>query len=73
MKNIIDLLVEQYKHFNPDVKFTKREKLVRSLAASSKQLKQGVRLTEREMSGLVNDLFATEQPNSTADGNPTYL
>jgi DNA mismatch repair protein MutL len=71
-KNVIDLLLEQYKHFNPDVKFTKREKLVRSLA-KQQAIKAGVRLTEREMSGLVNDLFATEQPNSTADGNPTYL
>ena len=71
-KNIIDLLLEQYKHFNPDVKFSKREKLVRSLARQQ-AIKAGVRLTEREMSGLVNDLFASEQPNSTADGNPTYL
>ena len=71
-KSIIDLLLEQYKHFNPDVKFSKREKLVRSLARQQ-AIKAGVRLTEREMSGLVNDLFATEQPNSTADGNPTYL
>ena len=71
-KNIIELLLEQYKHFNPDVKFSKREKLVRSLA-KQQAIKAGVRLTEREMSGLVNDLFSSEQPNSTADGNPIYL
>jgi len=71
-KNIIDLLLEQYKHFNPDVKFSKREKLVRSLA-KQQAIKAGVRLTDREMYGLVTDLFATEQPNSTPDGNPTYL
>ncbi len=71
-KNIIDLLLEQYKHFNPEMKFPKRERLVRSLAKHH-AIKAGVRLTEREMSGLVNDLFASEQPNTTADGNPTYL
>jgi len=41
--------------------------------AKQQAIKTGVRLTEREMSGLVTDLFATEQPNTTADGNPTYL
>ena len=71
-KNVIELLLEQYKHFNPDMKFSKREKLVRSLARQH-AIKAGVRLTEREMMSLVNDLFSSTQPNSTADGNPTYL
>jgi DNA mismatch repair protein MutL len=71
-KNVIDLLLEQYKHFNPEVKFSKREKLIRSLV-KHQAIKAGTRLTEREMKELVNNLFATEQPNSTPDGNPTYL
>ena len=71
-KNVVELLLEQYKHFNPDMKFSKREKLVRSLAKQH-AIKAGVRLTEREMMSLVNDLFSSAQPNSTADGNPTYL
>lgn len=71
-KHIIDILLEQYKHFSNEVKFSKREKLIRSLARQQ-ALKTGVRLTEREMRQLVNDLFACEQPNSTMDGNPTYL
>ena len=71
-KHVIDLLLEQYKHFNPDIKFSKREKLIRSLA-KQQAIKTGMRLTGREMKGLVNDLFASEQPNSTPDGNPTYL
>ena len=71
-KNIIDSLLEQYKHFSNELKFSKREKLVRSLA-KQQSLKTGIRLTEREMRQLVNDLFACEQPNSTPDGNPTYL
>ncbi|HET9431100.1 MAG TPA: DNA mismatch repair endonuclease MutL [Chitinophagaceae bacterium] len=71
-KNIIDILIEQYKHFNPDAKFSKREKLVRSLARQQ-AIKAGTRLTNREMQRLVSDLFACAQPNSTPDGTPTYL
>ncbi|MBL7745687.1 MAG: DNA mismatch repair endonuclease MutL [Chitinophagaceae bacterium] len=71
-KNIIDNLLEQYKHFSSEVKFSKREKLVRSLA-KQQAVKAGMRLTEREMKQLVNDLFNCEQPNITPEGNPTYL
>lgn len=71
-KHIIDILLEQYKHFSPEVKFSKREKLVRSLARQQ-AIKTGTRLTEREMRQLVNDLFTCEQPNTTPDGNPAYL
>ena len=71
-KNVIDLLIDQYKHFNPELKFSKREKLVRSLARQQ-AIKPGTRLTEREMKQLLSDLRACEQPNSTPDGNPTFL
>jgi DNA mismatch repair protein MutL len=71
-KHIIDILLEQYKHFSPEVKFSKREKLVRALARQQ-AIKTGTRLTEREMRQLANDLFSCEQPNVTPDGNPTYL
>ena len=71
-KHIIDVLLEQYKHFSNEVKFSKREKLVRSLARQQ-AIKTGMRLTEREMRQLVTDLFACEQSNTTPDGNPTYL
>ena len=71
-KHVIDILLEQYKHFNPDVKFSKREKLIRSLARQQ-SIRTGMRLTEREMRQLLYDLFACEQPNITPAGNPTYL
>ena len=71
-KHTIDVLLEQYKHFSNEVKFSKREKLIRSLARQQ-SIKTGTRLTEREMRQLVNDLFACEQSNSTPDGIPTYL
>jgi DNA mismatch repair protein MutL len=71
-KHVIDILLEQYKHFSPEVKFSKREKLVRSLARQQ-SIKTGIRLTEKEMQQLVQDLFACEQPNITPDGSPAYL
>lgn len=71
-KHVIDILIEQYKHFSTEVKFSKREKLIRSLARQQ-AVKAGVRLTEREMKQLMADLFACEQPNITPDGNPSYL
>lgn len=71
-KHIIDILLEQYKHFSNDIKFSKREKLIRSLARQQ-SIKTGTRLTEREIRQLVDDLFACEQSNTTPDGNPTYL
>ena len=69
---MIDILLEQYKHFNPEVKFSKREKLIRSLARQQ-SIKSGTMLSEKEMRHLVQDLFACEQPNISPDGNPTYL
>lgn len=71
-KHVIDILIEQYKHFSNDVKFSRREKLIRALARQQ-SIKTGIRLTEREMRHLLNDLFSCEAPNITPDGNPTYL
>ncbi len=71
-KFIIDLLIDQYKHFNPDLRFSKRERLVRSLA-KQQAIKPGTQLSMREMKQLLNDLWACAQPNTTPDGNPTFL
>lgn len=71
-KYVIEILLEQYKHFSPEVKFSKREKLVRSLARQQ-SVKTGSRLTEKEMRHLLHDLFDCEQPNISPDGNPSYL
>jgi len=67
----IELLLEQIKHFSSDVKFSKREKVIRSLAQQH-SVKAGKALTQKEMKHLVDDLFQCTQPNVTALGNPTY-
>jgi DNA mismatch repair protein MutL len=71
-KTTIEKLLEQYKHFSSDLKFSKREKLVRSLA-KQQAIKPGQQLTEKEMQALVNDLFNCKQSNSSPDGKPTFL
>jgi DNA mismatch repair protein MutL len=71
-KSIVEKLLEQYKYFSSDLKFSKREKLIRSVT-KQQSIKPGQRLTEKEMERLVSDLFACRQFNSTADGRPTYL
>jgi DNA mismatch repair protein MutL len=67
----IELLLEQIKHFSSDVKFSRREKLIRSLAQQH-SIKAGKALAQKEMKQLVEDLFQCTQPNVTALGNPTY-
>lgn len=71
-KQVIDSLLEQFKHFSNDLKFSKREKLIRSLAWQQ-SIKAGRQLNEKEMEALVEDLFKCKQPNSSPNGNPTHL
>ncbi len=71
-RTAIEKMIEQYKHFSNDLKFSKREKLLRSLSLQ-RSVKAGTSLTESEMISLVNDLFACSIPNATPTGKPTYM
>ncbi len=71
-KSAIEHLIEQYKHFSSEVKFSKREKLIRSMA-SQHAIKPGKRLTPAEMRRLTEDLLVCAQPNTTPAGTPTYV
>lgn len=71
-KTAIEKMLEQYKHFSIDLKFTKREKLLRSLALQQ-SIKPGASLTEKEMKVLVEELFNCSAPNITPNGKPTWL
>ncbi len=70
--NAIEKLIEQYKHFSTDIKFSKREKLLRSLALQQ-SIKTGTVLSEKEMKNLTEELFACDTPNATPTGKPTYM
>ncbi|MDB5191833.1 MAG: mutL [Segetibacter sp.] len=71
-KMAIEMLLEQYKHFTNDIKFSRREKLVRCFARQQ-AIKTGRTLSQTEMASLVEDLFNCETPNVTPNGNPTYM
>lgn len=71
-KAILENLLEQFKHFNSDMKFSKREKLIRSMARQQ-AVKPGSLLDEKEMRVLVDGLFTARQPNITPGGDPTYI
>jgi len=71
-KAAIERLLDQYKHFSSDVKFSRREKLIRSLATQH-AIKSGTGLTQSEMRRLSDDLLRCAQPNITATGRPTFI
>jgi len=68
----IEMLLEQYKHFSTDIKFTKREKLVRCMA-KQQAIKSGHNLSQKEMNTLIEELFACRTPNITPNGVATYM
>ena len=71
-KHSIELLIEQFKHFSSDIKFSKREKLIRCMSRQQ-AIKAGQQLTQIEMKNLLEELFECNAPNVTATGSPTYL
>lgn len=71
-KLVLEKILDQYKHFNTDLKLSKREMLLRTVA-TQQAIKAGTPLTDKEMRNLIQDLFACRQPNATPSGRPTYL
>ncbi|GGH80652.1 DNA mismatch repair protein MutL [Filimonas zeae] len=71
-RHSIELLIEQFKHFSSDIKFSKREKLVRCMARQQ-AIKTGQVLSQQEMLRLVEELLKCSTPNVTPTGSPTYL
>jgi len=71
-KGALEQLLEQYKNFVSEIRFSKREKLIRTLARQN-AVRPGTSLTEKEMRTLVDDLFACAQHNVTPGGDPTYI
>ena len=71
-KASLEKMLEQYKHFSMDVSFSKREKLLRSMAWQQ-SVKAGTFLSEKEINSLVEDLFLCEISNTTPNGKPVFL
>lgn len=71
-KQIIEELLEQYKRNLSISKLNKRENLARALAHGS-AIKPGKQLSEKEMSSLIDELFACEKPYNAPGGNFTFV
>lgn len=71
-KLAIELLIEQFKHFSNDVKFSKREKLIRCMSRQQ-AIKAGKTLSQSEMQQLISNLLQCATPNYTINGSPTFL
>lgn len=71
-KMMLENLLEQYKHFNQELRLPKRETLLRTVTAQQ-AVKPGAPLGREEMRALVEALFQCSQPNVSPSGRPTYL
>lgn len=71
-KQSLELLIEDYKHFNTALDYSKREKLIRALVRQQ-SIKGGVSLTESEIKNLMDDLFKCKVTNTTPNGRPVFL
>jgi DNA mismatch repair protein MutL len=70
-KIVLEGLLEQYKHFSTAPQFSKREALLRAVAAQQ-AVKAGTPLSQAEMQSLIAALFRCAVPNTTPSGKPTY-
>lgn len=71
-KAAIEQMLDQVKHFSSDIKFSRREKLLRTLSQQH-AIKAGTSLTQAEMQQLVEDLLQCQTPNLTVNGRPTFI
>lgn len=70
-KTAIEKMLEQYKHFSSDLRYSKRERLLRSLAWQQ-AIKPGRSLSQKEMRSLLQELFNCDMPSVTPNGKPTF-
>jgi DNA mismatch repair protein MutL len=71
-KHSVELLLEQFKHFSSELKFSKREKLIHCMARQH-AIKAGQSLTDKEMKILAGELFQCKTPSITPNGNPVFV
>lgn len=71
-RSALENLLEQFKNFTSEIRFSRREKLIRTMARQQ-AVKPNTVLSDREMRLLVDDLFACVQHNVTPGGDPTFI
>lgn len=71
-QSLVENLLEQYKNSSDRMRSDHREKLARSLAAST-AIRDGQSMAEVEMTDLIDRLFACSQPSLSPTGKPIIL
>jgi len=71
-REVLDRLLEDYKHNQAQLKLPKREQLAKSLARHA-AIRPGMELTTEDMDDLIDRLFACEMPNVSLKGKPIIL
>ena len=70
-KEIFEGLIDQFKRNKSELSIPRNENLARALARRT-AIKRGARLSEEEMTGLIDQLFACSNPNYAANGQTTF-
>jgi DNA mismatch repair protein MutL len=68
----IELLLEQYKHYQPDIQIDKTEKLIRALARQ-RSIKLGQALSKEEMNGMIAELLSNPVPKISPSGKLNFI
>jgi DNA mismatch repair protein MutL len=71
-KATLEGLIEQFKWHQAELNLGRKENIARSLARRS-ALKPGAKLSLPEMTTLIDQLFASSNPNYSPDGTPTLV
>ena len=72
-KELLEGLIEQFRTTAGPMKLDRREQMARALARRVAASAAGARLSEREMTAIVDKLFACSVPNYTPDGRRTIV
>ncbi|RPD46863.1 DNA mismatch repair endonuclease MutL [Hymenobacter sediminis] len=72
-KELLEGLIEQFRNTAGPIKLDRREQMARVLARRVATTAAGARLSELEMTTLVDKLFACQVPNYTPDGRRTIV
>lgn len=69
-KDLFEGFIEQFKHFQETLSISVDERISRAIAQRS-AIKSGTLLTQEEMSSLIDQLFACQQPGYAPNGTKT--
>ncbi len=69
-KDLFEGFIEQFKHFQETLSISVDERISRAIAQRS-AIKSGTMLTQEEMSSLIDQLFACQQPGYAPNGTKT--